>query len=95
MRKLYLFNNTQGNSGMDSCYSMTDKGIVLGNHLCSHSGFMQLDLHDHPKRQEDIKNHFGDEPYELIIVPDGEVRTHAGLTEAFKLNQIEAEKNKA
>lgn len=95
MNKLYLFNNTQSGQGFDSCYSMTDKGIVLGSHICSHSRFMQHDLHDAPKRQEYIKKHFGDEPYEVVVVPDDQVKTHPGLAEAFKLNQLEAEKNKS
>jgi len=83
--KLYLFNNTQ-QPGFGVCYSITDKGVVLGQHLCSHSGYMYTDLVHRGDRTKKIEEHFNHEPYEVIEVPDDEVRTHEGLQEAFLLN---------
>lgn len=95
MRKLYLFNNSiPANEGWNSSYSMADDGTVLGNHLCSHDVFMYHDLYVRSDRKKTVDEHFKDEPYEVEIIPSHEVKTHPGLQEAFKLNQIAGEKAK-
>lgn len=92
MRKLYLFNNGTAFKGWNNCYSMADDGTVLGNHICSHDIYMMGDLHNRADRLETIKKHFGDEPYEVEVIASDDVRTHAGLAEAYRLNQLAGEK---
>jgi hypothetical protein len=41
---VYLFSNTR--SGDGPAYSMAEDGTVLGEHWCSHRGYMRHDLHD-------------------------------------------------
>jgi hypothetical protein len=66
--------------------SITDDGHILGSHICSHITFMLFDLHNRKDRLEKIQNHYKDEPYEIEIISYEEVNHHAGLQEAFKLN---------
>jgi len=88
MRKLYLFvNNADNQQGWNDCLSITDDGYVLGNHICSHMGYMQHDLHDRPDRLEKIKSHFGDKPYEVEILSYEDCKTHTGLNAAVALAQ--------
>lgn len=92
MRELYLFNNGSPFKGWNDCYSMTDDGHVLGNHICSADTFMMHDLHDRPGRLKVIKEYFKDEDYQVIVIPSDEVRNHEGLKKAFELNQKLREK---
>lgn len=82
--KIFLFNNTQ-EEGWGVCYSVAEDGTGLGSHLCSNSGFMKWDLHDRPDRKKSCDEHYPN-GYELVIVPDEEVKTHPGLSAAIKLN---------
>lgn len=91
MRKLYLFNNGSTFEGCNNCYSMADDGTVLGNHICSHDNYMLHDLHDRKDRLETIKKHFGNEPYEVELIPSNKVESHQGLAEACRLNQLQGE----
>jgi hypothetical protein len=88
MRKLYLFVNGILGNGHDStfdCLSLTDDGHILGNHICSHMGYMTQDLHDHPQRLERIKKHFGNEPYEVEILSYPDAVNHEGFQESLRL----------
>jgi hypothetical protein len=84
MRKLFIFNNSQI-PGWGDCYSITDDGVILGNHICSDSRYMKNDLHDATHRFEVIQKYFNGEQYELVIIPDNEVKTHPELDKACKL----------
>lgn len=85
MRKLYLFVNGQSMANWLDCLSLTDDGHILGNHICSHMGYMAQDLHDRPDRLETIKAHFKDEPYEIEIISYDECKTHEGFLKALKI----------
>lgn len=86
MRKLYLFVNGNSPEWLD-CLSLTDDGHILGNHICSHMGYMMQDLHDRKDRLEKIKEHFKGEEYEVIILSYDECDKHEGFKEALKLAQ--------
>lgn len=90
MRKLYLFNNTQ-QRGWGNCFSITDDGTVLGNHVCSESSFMLQDLYYREDRKKAVDKYFGDEPYEVEVIEDDEVSTHKGLEKACQLNYARGE----
>lgn len=95
MNKLFLFNNgNSGIRGMNNCYSISSKGVVLGNHICSDDSYMKVDLHDRPDRWKAIQEHFDGEAYELVIVPTHEVDTHAELDAACKLSEKLAKEGK-
>jgi hypothetical protein len=93
-RKLYLFCNSDLYKGWCSCYSLTDDGHILGNHICSNTGFMQHDLHDRTDRLKTIKEHFKDEPYDVILFYDHSYKENLEFMHAFKLNQELSEKAK-
>jgi|ERR1051326_1850680 hypothetical protein len=91
MRKLYIFNNSPGNTDWNVCHSMADDGTHLGSHVCSHEHFMQYDLHDRKDRLETILQHFNGEPYELELISADDVLSHAGLKEALRLNELQGQ----
>jgi hypothetical protein len=64
---VYLFSNTRGGGG--SAYAIAEDGTVLGQHWCSHRGYMRHDLHDRPDRLEAIKSHYPD-GYRLVVLMD-------------------------
>jgi hypothetical protein len=70
MTKIYLFNNSSGETDSNFVYAMADTGEVLAEHLCSHIGFMRGDLHDRrPERQKEWKEKFGD--YKIVELKQG------------------------
>ena len=86
---IYGFNNG-GSSGWYSGCLLAEDGEGLGSHLCSHEGYM---LHDlgilegaRPDRHESFKKHYPD-GYRMMFVGIDEVRGHAGIDEAYRLNQ--------
>jgi hypothetical protein len=71
MTKIYLFNNSAGNTDWNAVYAMADTGEVLATHICSHICFMAGDLHDNrPERKKEWKEKFGD--YEIVELKQGE-----------------------
>lgn len=85
MRKLYLFVNGQSMRDWLSCLSLTDDGVILGNHICSHMGYMMHDLHDRSDRLEKIKQHFNGEPYEVIVLSYQDCNMHEEFKKALAL----------
>ena len=74
---------------------MADDGHVLGSHWCSSAYYVPHDLgvvkESRPDRHEEYAKHFPD-GYEMEFISCSEVKSHEGLLEAFRLNQILAEK---
>ena len=68
---VYLFSNTRGGDGI--AYSIAEDGTVLGQHWCSHRGYMRHDLHDRPDRLETIRAHYPDGYRLVVLMGEGEV----------------------
>lgn len=91
MNTIYLFNNTwkpsQERHDWNVGYAMTVDGHVLASHCSSSNEFLKHDLgfqHSDWKHEEYDKHH-GPGNWQLEWVDD--VKGHAGLQAAFKLNQ--------
>jgi hypothetical protein len=87
---IYGFNNG-GSSGWYTAISLAEDGTCLGSHICSHEGYMPHDLGvlegSRPDRHEhDYQKHYPN-GYRMEFVSSDEVKEHAGLNEAFRLNQ--------
>ena len=96
MRTLYLFVNSQSSPRWLNCFSLTDDGHILGNHICSDVNYMIHDLHDRKDILEKIKKHFKGEEYEIKVFSYGQYGGDAGFSEAIKLaNEKEQEYDKA
>jgi hypothetical protein len=89
---IYGFNNG-GSPGWFSAALLAEDGTGLGGHVCSHEGYMPNDLGIlegcRPDRHEEFRKHYPD-GYRMAFVSYGDVREHAGLNEAFRLNQEQA-----
>ena len=90
---IYGFNNG-GQPGWYSACLLAQDGTFLGGHVCSAEGYM---LHDlgiidgaRPDRHEQFREHYP-EGYRMDFVGFNEVEHHAGLTEAYRLNQMKKE----
>jgi len=90
---IYGFNNG-GSPGWFFAQLLAQDGHALGSHICSHEGYMEHDLGilegSRPDRHEGFRAHYP-EGYRMEFVSRSEVRGHAGLTEAYRLNQAMAE----
>lgn len=88
MPKIYAFSNVAG-GGDGSALAMAEDGTVLGEHWCSHEGYVPGDLGVTPgsrlDRHVDYKAHYSD-GYEMEFVPATDIDDHAGLQAAFLLN---------
>lgn len=91
---IYGFNNG-GSAGWYSACLIAEDGTGLGGHICSHEGYMPGDLgilkDSGSDRHEGFKAHYPD-GYRMDFVPHSQVRDHAALAEAFRLNKLLAEK---
>jgi hypothetical protein len=91
-KKIYAFSNIVG-GGDGVAYAMAEDGTVLGSHWCSNEGYVLMDLGvmpgSRPDRHETYRKHYPD-GYEMEFVRSSEVKTHPGLVEAFRLNQLQA-----
>ena len=86
MNKIFIYSNVRGGDGI--AFAMAEDGTVLGTHWCSAEYFVQFDLGDSREdRKAAYEKHYPD-GYEIEFIPLTEVTTHAGLTEAYRLNQI-------
>lgn len=94
MNKIYCFSNAVG-GGDGIAYAMAEDGTVLGSHWCSSEYFVPNDLGVNEgsrlDRHEDYKKHYPN-GYIMEFVRARDALTHTGLSEAFRLNQILAEK---
>ena len=89
--KIYCFSNVVG-GGDGVAYAMAADGTVLGSHWCSHESFVPIDLGVREGCREDRHEHYRahyPNGYEMEFVPAADVKTHPGLTEAFRLNQLQ------
>lgn len=62
---IYLFSNTR--SGDGPAYAIAEDGTVLGNHWCSHWGYMRHDLHDRADRKAACEDHYPG-GYRLVVL---------------------------
>ena len=97
MKKIYCFSNVVG-GGDGIALAMAEDGTCLGSHLCSDECYVPHDLGvnegSRPDRHIDYAKHYPD-GYEMEFVLASDVADHAGIQEAFRLNQIMGEKAKA
>lgn len=92
---IYGFNN----GGSNEWYSgvlMAQDGTFLGAHICSSENYMWHDLGilegTRPDRHEDFKKHYP-EGYRMEFVKGNQVKSHIGLMEAYRLNQLQKPSN--
>lgn len=89
---IYGFNNG-GSPGWYSAQLLAEDGTGLGDHVCSSEGYMTHDLGilegTRPDRHEGFRKHYPD-GYRMDFIGEDEVKTHAGLEAAYKLNQEKA-----
>lgn len=91
---IYGFNNG-GRPGWYFAQLLAEDGTAMGSHICSSESYMQHDLGilegTRSDRHEHFKEHYPD-GYRMEFVSSSEIKAHANLAEAFRLNQ---EKHKA
>lgn len=89
MPKIYCFSNVVG-GGDGIAIAMAEDGTVLGSHWCSHEFYVPGDLGvtegSRPDRHKTYAAHYP-EGYEMEFVRSSDVKGHAGLMNAFALNQ--------
>lgn len=87
MNKIFCFNNG-GGAGFLSAIAIAEDGTCLAQHCCSHEAYMAHDLGITSNwKHEHYNEHYGAGNWELEWVEDP--KEHAGLTEAFRLNQLQ------
>lgn len=88
--KIYVFSGVaEGREG--PCYAMAADGIVLGSHWCSYEGYAPRDLGVIPGSRPDRHQHYAKHypgGYEMEFVRAAEIDNHAGLQDAFRLNEL-------
>ena len=86
---IYGFNNG-GSPGWLNGVLMAQDGKCLGGHACSAEGYMPHDLGciegSRADRHEGFREHYPD-GYRMEFVPMSDVKGHAGLADAYRLNQ--------
>ena len=86
---IYGFNNG-GSPGWYSAVLLAEDGTALGGHCCSDEGYMEHDLGilegTRADRHETFQEHYPD-GYRMEFVKAADVKSHAGLMEAYRLNQ--------
>jgi hypothetical protein len=90
---IYGFNNG-GTHGWLYAQLISEDGMGLGSHICSHQGHMVHDLGiaegSRPDRHKTFKEHYPD-GYRMDFVSYSDVQNHKGLEKAFELNKKLAE----
>jgi len=88
---IYAFSNVVG-GGDGIAYAMAADGTVLGSHWCSNEGYVPNDLGVlegcREDRHERYRKHYP-EGYRMEFVRSADVKSHEGLTEAFRLNKLQ------
>lgn len=85
--KIYLFNNSSGTTDWNICMAIAETGEVLAQHVCSHIGFMNGDLHDNRPERQKAWNVKYPEGYEIISLPQGSIPPEG----VFERNRLLAE----
>lgn len=84
---IYGFNNG-GSPGFLEAVLISEAGVELGQHLCSHEGYMPADLGciqgARPDRHEGFQQEYPD-GYRMEFITYDEVEDHPGLRKAFEL----------
>jgi hypothetical protein len=94
-KKIYGFNNG-GNPGFLHAIAICEDGHVLGQHLCSHEGFMRHDLGfgDSTWKHENYDKHCGADGWELVWVDypsnSPELDAAIGLNKALAIEKSPA-----
>lgn len=91
--KIYAFSNVKG-GGDGIALAIAEDGHVLASHWCSHETYVPGDLGvtegSRPDHHRTYAAHYPG-GYEMEFIRASEVNSHAGLTEAFRLNGLLAE----
>lgn len=90
---IYAFSNARDGDGV--AYAMAEDGTVLGEHWCSAEGYVLCDLAVLPGWREDRHEHYRKHypnGYRMEFVAIRELKSHAGLMAAWKLNQEAGER---
>jgi len=95
--RIYGFNNG-GSPGWYHAVAIAEDGHGLGGHICSSEGYMQHDLGilegtRLDRHEKQYSQHYP-EGYVMEWVPSNQIKDHEKLNNAFKLNEILAEKEK-
>lgn len=90
---IFGFNNG-GSPGWYSGELIAEDGTHLGNHVCSHEGYMRHDLGilegSRPDLHETFRKHYP-EGYRMAFVAWSEVETCEPLKKAFELNRAKSQ----
>ena len=91
--KIFAFSNVVG-GGDGQALAIAEDGTVLGEHWCSHEGYVSHDLGvtpgSRPDRHETYAKHYPD-GYEMEFVRSRDIDGHEGLRKAFELNSKQGE----
>lgn len=83
---IYVFNNG-GPPNYLQGYAMAQNGVILGEHICSHEGYMIADLACvegwQMGRHHGYKKHYPD-GYRMEFVLSSEIASHEGLQRALR-----------
>lgn len=86
---IYGFNNG-GSPGWYHAQLISEDGMGLGGHVCSHEGYMEHDLGilegTRSDRHETFEKHYP-QGYRMVFIPREQVKGHKGLDKAYELNQ--------
>lgn len=86
MRKIYAFNNG-GRPNWYRCIAIAEDGHIVGNHICSHEGFMKSDIGVTSEwHHEDYKKHYPD-GFIVEWVDTDKLDIHEGLKAALEKNK--------
>ena len=90
---IYAFSNIRG-GGDGIAYAMAADGTVLGSHWCSNEGYVPNDLGVLEGCRDDRHEHYRKHypaGYRMEFVKANDIKGHAGLMEAFRLNKLQGE----
>ena len=89
MKKIYCFING-GSPGFYDALAIAEDGTCVAGHMCSNEGWARHDLGIGSNWKHDQYDaHYGSGNWELEWVDSP--LAHAGLLEAFRLNQLQGE----
>lgn len=91
--KIFGFHNGPP-SGDAVAYAIAENGEVVASHFCSHEAWARHDLgmDGHCDWKHDAYNKRFPDGWDVEFVPHDQIKTHPGLAEAYRLNQIDAAK---
>lgn len=88
--KIFVFVNSGDGTDWQQGEALTEDGQFIASHVSSSRGFFRHDMGLTGEWQHDkYKAHYPD-GYELVEVPEGEIRTHAGLVAAYAKHRASA-----